>query len=256
MRSEPSPASAQKLTSVANALQVIALAHEEGTVNLTSISARLGVGKSTAHRLVTTLAAENFLQRSHVAHAEFILGPILLEIGAAAIRQSDVLRHARRPMERLSDRVSETVSLVILQGSTTRVVDSIESRQTVRVGLRTGVVVPANLTAAGKVLLAQIPEEGLRALFRQALPSLTSAKGDWSELDRELAQVRLDGFAFSAGESDPAIHGLAVPVRDRTGVVVAALAMAAPFYRLQPQTARVRASILRDSAEEITKALQ
>lgn len=148
MRHASSQGAAHGLSSVTNALRVLTLAHIEGAVSLPSISEHLGVGKSTAHRLVTTLVAENFLQPNPARHTEYIVGPALLEIGAAALRKADIRRHARRPLERLCDHLGETVSLVVLEGNAARVVDGVESKQAIRVGLRTGVVLPANATAA------------------------------------------------------------------------------------------------------------
>ena len=256
MRHARSQEAAQTLNSVTNALRVLTLAHKEGSVTLPSISDHLGVGKSTAHRLVTTLIAENFLQRSPAHNTEFIVGPALLEIGATALRKADIRRHARRPMERLCDQLGETVSLVVQEGNSTRVVDGVESRHAIRVGLRTGIVLPANATAAGKVILAYLPEKSLPDLFPQGLPSLTAeTKSTWPELKQQLAQVRADGFAYSAGESEPALNGLAVPVHDQSGEVVAALAIAAPHFRLPLHTARARARFLHETAIAITRAL-
>lgn len=93
-------------------------------------------------------------------------------------------------------------------------------------------------------------------LFPQGLPALTGAtKATWPDLRQQLEQVRQDGFAFSGAESEPALNGLAVPVRDHTGEVVAAVAIAAPHFRLPMHTARVKAKILRDTAIGITRAL-
>ncbi|NEW36030.1 IclR family transcriptional regulator [Nocardia cyriacigeorgica] len=256
MRNDRSQDAAHTLNSVANALRVLTLTHEEGAVTLPLISERLEVGKSTAHRLVSTLIAEKFLQRSPTRNTEFIVGPTLLEIGATALRKADIRRHARRPMERLCDQLGETVSLVVHEGSSTRVVDGVESKQAIRVGLRTGVVLPANATAAGKVLLAYLPEKSLVELFPQGLPALTAeTKATWPELKQQLAQVRANGFAYSAAESEPHLNGLAVPVRDHAGEVVAALAIAAPHYRLPLHTARARVRFLDDTAAAITRAL-
>ncbi|MCE3555802.1 IclR family transcriptional regulator [Pseudonocardia sp. RS11V-5] len=235
---------------------MLRLAHAEGVVNLPSISEHLDVGKSTAHRLVTTLLAENFLQRNPAKPTDFIVGPALLEIGATALRKADIRRHARRPMERLCDQLGETVSLVILEGNSTRVVDGVESKQAIRVGLRTGVVLPANATAAGKLLLAHLPDKSLPELFPQGLPALTGAtKATWPDLRQQLAQIRQDGFAYSNAESEPALNGLAVPVRDHTGEIVAAVAIAAPHFRLPLHTARVKSKFLRDTSIAITRAL-
>lgn len=255
MRHNRSQGATPTLNSVTNALRVLDLAHREGKVTLPSISDHLGVGKSTAHRLVSTLTAEEFLQRDPAHHSEFIVGPALLEIGAAAVRKADIRRHARRPMERLCDQLGETVSLVILEGGSTRVVDGVESRRAIRVGLRTGVVLPGNATAAGKVLLAHLPEEDLPELFPQGLPSLTGAtKVTWPELRQQLVEVRAEGFAFSADESESALNGLAVPVWDHAGEMVAALAVAAPNFRLPRHTAQAKARFLRDTAALISRA--
>jgi DNA-binding IclR family transcriptional regulator len=256
MRYNRSQSPSHSLSSVTNALRVLTLAQEQGKVSLPSICERLGVAKSTAHRLVTTLMEEQFLQRSATRGGEYILGPALLEVGASAWRRAEVQRHARRPMERLCSKLGETVSLVVLEGNSSRVVDSVESHQTIRVGLRTGVVLPANATAGGKVLLAHLPDGDLEDLFPQGLPSLTGPTvASWHELRKQLEEVRANGFAFSAAESEVGLHGLAVPVLDRLGEVVAALAIAAPYFRLPPRSAPARAKVLREGAEEITRAL-
>lgn len=256
MRDELFRDARHSLGSVANALRVLRLVHEHGSVTLRSVSDHLAVGKSTAHRLMTTLAAEGFLQRTRTRQSEYIAGPALLEIGTAAVRRVDVRRQARRPMERLCDLLGETVSLVMLEGNTIRVVEGVESRRTVRVALRTGVVLPSNATAAGKVLLAQMSEDELAGLFPRGLPSLTAATtATWPALRAQLKQVRSDDFAFSPGESEPGLHGLAVPVRDASGKAIAALALAAPHYRLGQRSVPSKVQALRDAAAAISRTL-
>lgn len=78
---------------------------------------------------------------------------------------------------------------------------------------------------------------------------------DWETFESELREVRRCGYASNFGESDEAVRGVGVPVFDRRGNGVAALAVAAPGQRLPPARVRVLADELRRSADSITRTL-
>lgn len=203
---------------------------------MTEASRELGVGKSTAHRLLMTLVSEDFALRDPV-HRRYHPGKALVAAGLSALGDFDVRKRAGGPMRVLADRLSETVKLVVLQGPFARVLEVIESDQTVQVGGSVGELLPANATAAGKLLLSQESEEMLRQRFGDRLPSLTDRTiTDWDDLAVELQKIRQRGWSENIGESTGGVNGLAVPVSGHAVQMVAALAVAAPADRLTPAT--------------------
>jgi len=92
-------------------------------------------------------------------------GPALSEIGLAAIGRIDIRRLAQPVLEELRDMTQETSSLVLLEGRTVRFIDCVESPRSVRVGSRTGLVLPAHCTASGKAILATLPPADLKRRY-------------------------------------------------------------------------------------------
>ena len=100
---------------VENALRLLQLYREREVLGVSETARLLGVGRSTAHRLLTTLRAHGFVVQD--ASRAYRVGPTLRELGAA-IAESGVVRARCRPfMQALCDELGETVNLVALRGS-------------------------------------------------------------------------------------------------------------------------------------------
>src|ERR687893_1799482 len=133
-------------TSVDNALWLLQLVGERQALRVAEAADLLGVARSTAHRLLTALRRRGFVTQDR-PNGAYRPGPALQEIGLAAVNRIDIRRVARPVLEQLRDETGETVSLALLEGSAIRFVDGVESRRSVRVGNRTGVVRPAHAAA-------------------------------------------------------------------------------------------------------------
>jgi DNA-binding IclR family transcriptional regulator len=220
------------LDSATNALRIIGLLQARHSITVTEVSRELGVGKSTAHRLLMTLVAEDFVVRDPV-HRRYHPGRALVRAGLSVLGDFDVRRRASQPMAKLAERTGETVKLLILEGPYARVLEVVEAPQSLRVGGSIGELLPANATAGGKMLLSQETEEALRERFRGRLPKLTEHTiSDWDELVVELQAIRQRGWAANYEESAVGVHGLAVPVAGRAVPTLAALTIAAPTSRI------------------------
>ncbi|MGH8869709.1 MAG: IclR family transcriptional regulator [Actinomycetes bacterium] len=223
---------AYTIESVNNALRILHMLRERRTVRVTDVSESLGVARSTAHRLLTTLAAQGFVRQER-ANRAYRAGRVLVEIGLAAVGELDVRRQAHRHLQDLSRGLRETVNLFVLEGAGSRFIDGVEGDRPVRVGTRTGLLLPAHTTSGGKVLLAELPFDEVRALFPDGLPALTSQSiTDLDALEAELATVRERGYATNAGESEVGLHAVAVPIRVGRARAVAALAASTPAARM------------------------
>lgn len=226
---------AHPIGSVENALKLLRLLRDRPTIRVAEAAAELSVARSTAHRLLAMLHAYDVVSQDPESRA-YRAGPLLTELGLAALRHDDVLGVLRPFLEELSHAVSETAHLIVLEDANCRFVDSVEGNQALRTTGRVGVAYPAYLTSGGKALLAELDDDELRRRFPQRnLPPL----GDGSprtraELLEELGRIREAGYATNFGESEVGIHAVAVVQRTSSDKAVAAIAVSAPEQRLPP----------------------
>lgn len=194
------------VTSVDHALRIATMLQLEGALTVAEIAERLGVARSTAHRLLQMLVYRDFAVQDE--RRAYHAGPVL-ELAAHSRSRTAQLRAAALPhLHRLVDVLQESVNLSILTGDTARFIASVECDQALRVGSREGMVFPAEETTAGQVLLAE------------------DATGD-----RDLARIRRQGFAVNQGRSEKGVTAVGVPVRDADGVALAGLSVSMPSVR-------------------------
>ncbi|MEO3867888.1 IclR family transcriptional regulator [Nonomuraea sp. B12E4] len=226
-------------TSVDNALSLLALIGEQRAIRVSEAADRLGVARSTAHRLLSALRRHGFVLQDK-PNGVYRPGPVLHEIGLAAIGRIDIRSVARPVLEELSERTRETVSLSLIEGRNVRFLDCVESPRTVRVGDRTGIVMPAHCTAAGKALLAGLSETELDRRFqdRTLVTRTPNSISTWERLEKELALVRRHGYALNEQEGEEGVCAVAVAVRDLANAPLAALAVLLPAARIGQADAR------------------
>jgi DNA-binding IclR family transcriptional regulator len=219
--------------SVENALRLLRMLRDRPSIRVSEAAAELSVARSTAHRLLAMLHAYDVVSQDPESHA-YRSGPLLAELGLAALRHDDMLTVLHPFLEDLSNTVNETAHVIVLEGSNCRFVDSVESKHALRTTARIGVAYPAYLTSGGKALLAELGHDELRRLFPQRrLPQLTErSPASREQLFEELEGIRAAGHATNFGESEVGIHAVAVVQRTSTGRPVAALAVSAPEQRL------------------------
>jgi IclR family acetate operon transcriptional repressor len=244
-------AAAYPIESVEKACRVLLMLRDQRELRVTSVASTLGVARSTAHRILTTIEAEGFLSKN--AASRYEPGPLLLELGMSLIGVTDLSSQARPVLEHLNETTSETIHLVLLDGADIVFVDGVEGTRPLRVGLRIGERSPAFISAAGKALLAELDDEAIRALHKGNAfkagtdKSVTSLDG----LMREVGQVRQHGYAtnFSESEEDLTAISVAVPAKDRPSTV--AISLSAPSSRLGPKEVPGMVHAVADAAYEI-----
>lgn len=251
-----------RLSSVAQALRVLDVLRDEEPLGVTEIARRVGVAPSTAHRLLATLAEAHYVRQPRPS-GKYYVGHMLhgsAEIAAIEHCVQIALPH----MEWLRDVSGETIHLVHLQQRQVRFVGAVESLQPMRVTNRAGRLLPANATAAGKVLLALLPAEEVASLLGDDLAAPTPRTiSDLAALAAELDRVRAAGFGHQYSEVEIGVAALAVPLHRPAGDVLCALTLTGPearFDRGGPPGAHVREAEmlghLRAAAERIEADLQ
>lgn len=240
------------LSALSHGLDVIEfLAKERRPVSLGAISAAIGIGKSGTHRILGTLAARGFVVRSEGGIYE--LGYRLWEFAWAAPGVQLVTR-ATPVMQRMADAIGDGATLgAINDGFDVVYLHVVESRQTVRVYVETGSRLPAHITATGLACLAYLPSDRLQQILPERLEAFTpNTLTDKAELLRELQRVRTRGYARTKGTFRPDVGGIAAPIFDGEGKVVAALCVSSPTYRIDTSWTRRVSKAVISAAQEIS----
>jgi len=253
----PDAAPSYLLGSVDNCLRLLVLVVERGRVRVAEAAEDLGVVPSTAHRLLATLRHNGFVVQDHRGGA-YSPGPRLTELGLAALGGMSITAAARPVLERLREELEETVSLVVLNGARACFLDSVEGTRPVRVSSRTGLVLPAHCASAGKALLAALSPEDLARRYpdRRLDYRTTRSINSWEQLEQELEEVRRTGWATNFEEGDTGISAVAACIHDTGGTAIAALAIAAPSFRISGRVEAERfAPVLLGAVAEIEQYL-
>ena len=243
------------IESVSNALRLLSLFRHRDSLRVTDASTELGVARSTAHRLLMTLAHEGFVQQERNSRA-YRPGPALLEFAFSSAGIPELRQVARPLMETLSHQLDETVNLMVLEGRSVRFIESVECNRLVRVSGRMGALLPAHATAGGKALLAAMSPEEVQTMFEAGLPRLTEhTTTDKQAFLEELDDIRRKGYALNLEESLDGLHAAAVCVPDAAGKAVAAMAVSVPADRGGTSRLRRHTSALKDTAGQLNGLL-
>src|SRR5580704_4508989 len=163
----------RRLSSVATAIELLkAFSEDEVEIGISALAKRLGVAKSTAHRLATTLVSENLLEQDR-ATGKYRLGIALFRLGTLVRRRMNVSEVARPHLFCLRQTTNETVHHAILDGSEIMYVYFLESTQAIRMRSDLGLRKPAYCTAEGQAILAFSSLETVRAVIENGLHART-----------------------------------------------------------------------------------
>ncbi|HSN05705.1 MAG TPA: IclR family transcriptional regulator [Candidatus Angelobacter sp.] len=224
----------QVLASVSNAARLLKeFGKGDREIGVSELARRLGLGKSTTHRLLHTLTVERLLEQDPET-GSYRLALAMHELGASVQASMDLHTAASPVIEQLRNMTKETIQIAVLDGRHVVYVERRESPQTIRLFGRVGHRNDAHATSTGKVLLAFLPADELDALLvGWRLPRKTPYTiSDQETLRRQLATIRAQGWAENVNESEVGVASVSAPIRDVRGVVVAALSIAGPVQRL------------------------
>ena len=234
---------------------LLCFSREQPELTLTEISARVGLHKSTVHRVLATLENARFVVHDS-ATARYRLGLRLLELASLVLEHVNLRRQAWPYLVHLAQEHRETVDLGILDGTDIIYLDVIDSPQRVKLAVAPGQRLPACCTASGKAWLAFMPEPQVRQLLSQGLPRHT--EHTILSLDDFLADLRVAherGFAISQAEYEDDIHAVAAPILSIRQEPLAVVALAGPAFRLPPERMMELGPHVRQCAGDIAREI-
>ena len=222
---------------LAKGLDVLEALSELEDTGLSELARKLGVSGPTLFRILATLAARGYVQKS--AASRYRLTLKAWELGAKAVRRIRLRDVARPFMARLAAATGETVHLSVMQGDGIVIVDKLDSPHPVRVDTYVGLRAPAHCSATGKAILAFLPPVALAGLLPRSFARHTAATiADRAAFERELAEVRRAGWAKNREEWRDGVCAAAVPVFDSAGAVAGSLSVTVPTPRFTQSALR------------------
>ncbi len=257
MEGEETSVAAKSIGSVARALFILEqFAYDKRTWNILELAEKLAMPASTLHRQLQTLVEQGFLQQEE-GGKRYQPGNRLISLSYAVMGRHDLRILARDELEKLSNRVGETIHLCQLNGLEMYYVDKVESSHSVSCTSQIGATIPAHAAGAGKVLLAYGSEEKIDnyCSHLHEFPVYTrNTIRDPEKLRAELRHIRERGYAFDNEEKEEGLFCVAAPIWDANGKIFAALSISGPTFRLAGQTDHYIA-LVRESCLNISRIM-
>jgi DNA-binding IclR family transcriptional regulator len=223
---------ANPLQSVDRALTILEILARHGELGVTGIAGELDVHKSTASRLVGALEAHRLVEQLG-ERGKYRLGFGIVRLAGATTARLDLPRQSRPMCRRLAAELGETVNVAVLDGTAVVNVAQEQGNAAISAHNWLGQRTPAHATSSGKVLLAWATDVERAAIVDAGLTGYTDDTiTDSAVLAAELARIRERGWASTSEELEIGLNAIAAPIRDADGVVVGAISVSGPSYRL------------------------
>src|SRR3712207_6519900 len=237
--------------SVDRALTILGILARLGEVGVTEISTELGIYKSTAFRLISTLESHDLVEQTG-DRGKYRLGVGLVRLAGASTARLDVVQEARPVCRRLASESGETVNVAVLSDRSALYLDQVAGNSALQSHNWVGQHIPLHATSNGKVLLSGLDRTEVDRRV-ESLPAYTrSTITSRRTLHRELAEVRERGYALATDELELGLSAIAAPVHSAHGDVVASVSISGPTFRLDDERLEKLAPVLVSAAEEVS----
>jgi DNA-binding IclR family transcriptional regulator len=243
----------QSLSRGLTALELVA----QHSLTPRALADALDVDRSTAYRILTTLAAHGFVERDPLSEQYIISSRKIFALSSTIGASSHWPSLATPWMKQLRAEIGEAVSLAVLQGDEVVYVNHLPSTEALTVGPLLGLRRPVYVSAVGKAIIALLPEAEREALIRRLqLNALTpNTIISQKKLREELARVQELGYAVDDEETFVGVRCVAAPIHDSTNQVIASMGISGPASRVTPERMREIGLRIRTLADEFSVSL-
>ncbi|MFC4766520.1 IclR family transcriptional regulator [Effusibacillus consociatus] len=244
------------LHSVKNAMRILRLfSMDEPELGVTQISSRLGLSKSSTHRLIATLLKQGYLEKNEI-NSKYRLGLALLGLTGVITNTLEIHRESLPILQDIVEQLGEAAHLGVLEGNDVVYLHKVECKHPVRLLSHIGKRNPAYCSSAGKVILAYQSEEVIhRVLESELYPYGPNTITNPEKLRENLMDIRCKGYSIAIDELHEGVVSIAVPVRDYTGAVIAAISVVGPKQRMSEHQSPYHIQILHLAGQKLSKQL-
>jgi len=207
----------------------------ENPIPLAVIARQTGLNRATVYRLLAVLTRMGWIHKDEV-DSTYTLGYKVFALGRRQSQLETITHHAQPFIRRLAWDLGETVHLAALEGPQVVYCDKVEPPEGHPVSTAIGMRLDAHATGVGKAVLAWLEANEVRQLYHQHPPHAHTARTitNVDALLRELAAIRVQGYAMDEGEMIPGLTCVAAPIMNSFGRAVVALSVSGPASRMDP----------------------
>jgi len=237
------------------ALSVLeAVGDQSHAVGLPDLAARLGLPRQTVHRVLGQLEKLRLVIRDH-SRERYSVGPRLSRLAFATLRSLNQSAPVRLILQDLVDEFGESCNVGVLDDLDYVFLQLVECQWPLRLYQEAGTRIPAHTVSGGKLLLSYLdPANSRRRVKGRKLKASTSyTLTSPAELEAEFERIRAAGYALNNQERFEGMIGVAVPIFDPIGNVLAALGMHGPLTRISMKTCERHVPRLQQAAERIAR---
>ena len=225
-------------------------------LTLTEISVKVGIPKSTTHRLLEALRSQGFINYDSLSRT-FQLGYQLIRWGTDAQAGVDVRNTAFPFLQELTDVTGETSILSIRNGYNGFCLEMIESPHPMRLSMRVGQSLPLHAGSTSKVLWAFLPDDEITEIMNHIdlFPLMDGTITNEKAMLEELHLIRQRGYARSFEETDKDAMGISAPIYNHQNRLVAGVGVIAPIPRISEDVEKKMVEKVVQTAKMISKLM-
>ncbi|MBP1714960.1 MAG: hypothetical protein H6Q42_3163 [Deltaproteobacteria bacterium] len=229
---------------------------EAPELGVTEAAKRIGLSKSAVSRILATLSQARLVSKNPV-NQKYRLGPKVLELADIFLMGMGWRAIAIPHLKELRNKTDETVMIFILDGDHRVCLEIFESPHELRPVLNIGGRYPLHAGSAGKILLASLSEEERRKILTQAgMARITpNTITDLKEMEKQLTQIRKQGYAISRQERTNFMSSISAPIKDYSGKVIAAVCIDGPTFRFTNQNLKKFKELLLATTTKISREI-
>ena len=222
---------------------------------LMELSQKVGLHKSTVHRLLASLSSLGYVTRDpESGHYKLTLR--FFELGSRIVNDMDLLTLARPHLDQLSQLTQEAVHLVVQDGTDIVYIYKVDTNNnTIRLSSRVGLRSPMYCTAVGKSILSTLPREEVEKIWQntQVKAFTPNTIVELPALLEQLEQVRRDGYAMDNEENELGVRCIGAPLLGLGGKAIGAVSVSAPLSRMDDQRVAQLVVHLLETKEQISR---
>jgi DNA-binding IclR family transcriptional regulator len=240
--------------SVDRALAILDCLARMGEAGVTELAAELGVHKSTAFRLATTLESRRLVEQT-TERGKYRLGVGILRLAGATTARLDIVQEARPVCRALAAGTGETVNIAVLSEHSALYLDQVAGSSALQPHNWVGQHIPLHATSNGKVLLSGLHADAVDASVGELTRYTSRTIVSKARLHEELDRVRARGYAVAVDELEVGLTAAAAPIHNAHGDVIASMSVSGPSFRIPEGTLAEVIEQLTEAASEVSHRL-
>jgi DNA-binding IclR family transcriptional regulator len=231
------------------------LADSPAPLGLTQVATRAGIHKASAHRMLTTLLAHDFVEEGSQP-GTYRLGLRLFQFGSVVQSRLDLRTRALPFMQALADETEETIFLSILRRRQALCIERIEGKHVQVLALQVGTSLPLFVGGGPRVLLASLPDAEIAEMLADGIEPMTRfTQTSPEQIWQTVLRIRQTGYAISDEDVTIGVAAVGAPVRGVSGEVLGALSVSGITQRLTRERIPTLIEQVVETAEQISRRM-